>query len=193
MAIQNKRLQVWLAPTASLCFVALAAVFTFSKQRQAAANIRELQRGGADLCQAAERARTGFVPAPEAARIAEAAHDLELRMAEAAQPGLVQAELMASARKAGLDIREVQPASPTHYAGKAAGPRYPSYRVSVQGGYPQIAEFMQICKAQRVPGRLTSFRLAPVVDETGKPINVLRAEIAVDAFRLSDKEDHSGK
>lgn len=182
----------WFAPAISVCVVVLAAGYALSKQQRAAANIRELEHLAAQLSGVSGQAQASAMSPQDAKELRAQRQDLERRMEESAKPGMVQAELMASARKAGLDVREVQPIAAGSGANRAAGFRSSSYRVSVQGSYAQIAEYMQLCKAQRVPARPTDFRVSPALQDSGGRAAGLRAEITMEAFQPRPAESATG-
>jgi Tfp pilus assembly protein PilO len=179
-------LKPWMVPTLSVCFAVLAGAYALSKQQCAGASIRELEQLAAELSGVSGQAQAGSVSPIDAEALRANRQDLERRMEESTKPGMVQAELMASAKKAGLDVREVQPIS-AHSSEKGAGTfRYPIYRVSVQGSYPQIAEYLHLCRAQRVPARPTGFRVGPTSasnDVSGGRAGGLQAEITMEAFQ----------
>jgi Tfp pilus assembly protein PilO len=173
----------WLTAAASVFAVVLALGYLISQQTRASAAVRELEELAFSLNKASDQARNGTLAPPQVKELEEQRQDLEKRMEESSKPGMVQAELMASARKAGLDVREVQPTSP-NFSGGPSGTKYPTYRVRVQGAYSQVAEYMQLCKAQRVPARPTGFRVTPVLQEDGRRGLGLCAEITMEVFQL---------
>jgi len=188
-----KSVKGWGPPVASVCAVILACGFALSKQNRAAAGIHELSLVGMSLSNAARDAQAGNMSQADTKVLESQRAELRNRMNEASKPGLVQAELIESARKTGLDVREVQPIAASTNGAKNVIVN-PSYRVSVQGNYSQIAEYMQICKEQRVPVRPTGFRVNSALDDNGKPSRALRAELTMEAFRPkpADKSPKGG-
>jgi Tfp pilus assembly protein PilO len=172
----------WLIPGASVCVVLLSAGYGFSKKGIAAEHIRDLSEVGTRLTEAADLVQLGAVRPDQALQIESQLKDLEQRMGESTKPGMVQGELVASARKAGLDLREVFPIAAMSGSPVKGIVSYPSYRVMVEGSYQQISEFLQACQSQRVPARATSFRIGPAVDEQGKPRAGLKADMVMESF-----------
>lgn len=177
-----KQLKAWLPPLAGLCVVFISAGYAWSLKTTAAHELDQLQELGSNLDTAAQDVGAKMLSPEEARKLEEKEADLQRRMEDVKKPGLVQAELMASARKAQLDVREIQPIAVTKTAG-AATPSCPNYRVSVMGSYQQIAEYMHLCKTHRLPVRITSLRMGRQMDEKGRPADQLTADITVEAFQ----------
>lgn len=171
------RIQVWVPPVLAISAVLASANYGFSKRGIAAERVQELQQIGSRLSQASELVTLGTARPETLEEIKSLRQDFELRMSESIKPGVVQGQLVASARSTGLELREVQPV--TDLPGVQV---FPAYRVSVEGSYRQISEFMQACKVQRVPARVVSFRVSPAVDAQGKPKGPLKAELVMESF-----------
>ncbi len=182
MSPRLREVKSWLGPVASVCAVLLSAGYGFSKKGLASEQIRDLSEVGTRLSDAADIVQLGAVRPEQAAQVENQMKDLEQRMSESCKPGTVQGELVASARKAGLDLREVQPVASQLGTSTNGVVTNPSYRVMVEGSYRQISEFLQVCKTQRVPARVTSFRVVPAVDEQGKPRVGLKADMVMESF-----------
>ncbi len=182
MSTRLREVSSWLGPIASVCAVLLSAGYGFSKKGLASEQIRDLSEVGTRLTEAADLVQLGAVRPEQAAQVENQMKDLEQRMGESCKPGTVQGELVASARKAGLDLREVQPMATSMGSPTKGVVTYPSYRVMLEGSYRQISEFLQVCKTQRVPVRATSFRVVPAVDEQGKPRAGLKADMVLESF-----------
>ena len=182
----------WLPTAAALCTVLVTSGYAVSKYSQASGRIQEVQKLGEGLCASSERAQANFLD-PTATNLAKQENeDLRRRMEEATRPAIVQGALMAAARQSGLSVQEVIPIVSSGGPGSKTAKKFPGYRVIVQGNYSQIADFMQLCQVQRVPMRTVSFRVASAVDQAGKPIKGLKAEIAVESF-ISAASSEGGK
>jgi len=173
--------------------ILVAAAYTTTRQSRAADQIRELSGLGAHLTKAASQAQAGVLTAAQSAELESRLADLQRRMKDSREPGLVQAELMSSARRAGLEVREVQPMNlPQKGSGQDGRTLYPAYRVSVEGRYTQIAQSLADCRRQQLPARAAAFRLGPVAEDDGgtSPASAeaprtaprLRAEITMEVF-----------
>lgn len=183
MASPMSILRDWLPTGAAICAVVVSSGYAISRLSRASARIHEVQRMGDGLCTISQRAQADFVD-PAAAKAAQKENeDLQNRMEEATRPALVQAALMAAAHQAGLTIEEVIPTvlAQGNPNGKSSV-KYPGYRVLVQGTYSQVANFMQLCRTQRVPMRTISFRITSNLDQKGRPTSGLKAEISVESF-----------
>lgn len=177
------KLRDWLPAMLSVGCLGVTAWYATTKQGRAAEQIRRLAGLGADLSQASTRALGGVISPQAAQELQKQLDDLEQRMAESNKPGLVQAALMASARAAGLEVREVQPVTAAKGPSpKGAGLVFPAYRVLVEGSYSQIAEYLESTKRQRLPARAVAFRVAVVTNEKGQVVKQLSAEITMEAF-----------
>ena len=85
-----------------------------------------------------------------------------------------------------MSILEIAPELSTAHSRKPDDlPDYPRYRVMVLGGYQKIAEFMQNCREQRIPVRVTDFRVSQTENQNFVDPELLKAEITVEAFRAS--------
>ncbi len=174
-----KKIKVWLPPVAGLCLVFVSAGYAWSIKTSAAEEIDRLHELGCSLNNAAQDVQGALSP-DEAKKLEDKDKDLRSRMDDAKKPGLIQAELMASARKAQLEVREIQPVAA---AAKTPGAPTASFRVSVTGTYQRIAEYMQLCRSQRLPVRVTALRLIRLTNEKGRPLEKLTADITVEAFQ----------
>jgi hypothetical protein len=190
-------LRDWLPAGAAVCAVVVSSGYAISRFSHASTRIHEVKRLGDGLCSISQRAQADFVD-PAAAKAAQQENeDLLRRMEEATRPALVQAALMAAAHQAGLTIEEVIPMLPAQAGqGSAIGKssvKYPGYRVMVQGSYSQVADFMQLCRTQRVPMRTISFRITSSLDQKGRPTSGLKAEISVESFISNSPPAVGGK
>jgi hypothetical protein len=183
MSKSMKQLKAWLPPIAGICAVFISAGYAWSIKTSTAKEIGQLHELGTTLDSAAQDVNSTMLSPEEVRKLEHIEADLRHRMADVRQPGLVQAELMASARDSQLDVREIQPIAPTGKIAGAAAPACPHYRVSVAGGYQQIAEYMQKCKSQRLPVRVIGFRLGRPNDEKGRPTEKITADITVEVFQ----------
>lgn len=176
-----KQMRAWLPPLVGLCIVLVSAGYAWSLKTTAAQEIDQLQELGATLDSAVQSAQGIMLSPAECRQLEEREKNLRLRIEDVKKPGLVQAELMASARKAQLNVREIQPIAGAKTAG-AAVPSCPNYRVSVEGSYRQIAEYLHLCKNQRLPVRVTGLRMGRSADNNGQLSDTLTADITVEAF-----------
>lgn len=172
----------WLPVAASIGALALASVYALSREKVAAEGIREMNYLGTTLSDAAQQARDGTRSREELGRLVAEKNDLQKRMAESLEPSLVQAELMKSAKEAGLTLREIQPVKATPES-RVAVPGYPRYRIRAGGNYQQIAEYLQLCSRQRLPARVVEFSVRPPPQEDAAQSGALAAEITVETFQ----------
>ena len=176
-----KHLKAWIPPLAGLCIVFVSAGYAWSLKTSAAQEINQLHELGTTLDSAVQSAQ-GVMLSPEDCRTLEKREShLRQRIEDVRKPALVQAELMASARKAQLNVREIQPIA----AAKTPGAEEPScanYRVSVTGSYQQIAEYLHLCRSQRLPVRVVGLRMGRAADSNGQLTDTLSADITVEAF-----------
>lgn len=183
-----RTIKQWVPASIGLAIVVASLIFAVTRQSAVTQDIQQLTQLGENLTQTADIARQGARTPSEARELQSEKDDLQTRLRDATMPGLVQAELMAAARAAQLDVREIQPLTGSTPAGSSTSNAYPGYRVSVRGSYPQIAEYMTACKDLRLPARVRSFRVSPVaaVAPDGQPVvgqkGILTAEITVEAF-----------
>jgi len=178
-----KQIKSWLPPLVGLGIVFVSAGYAWSIKTSAAKEIGQLRELGSTLDSAAQNVSSTMLSPEDARKLDEKEADLRRRMEDVKKPGLVQAELMASARKAQLDVREIQPIAASGKPMGAALSSCPNYRVSVAGTYQQIAEYMQMCKFQRLPVRVIGLHLGRQADEKGRPAERLTADITVEVFK----------
>jgi Tfp pilus assembly protein PilO len=175
--------------------VVLATGFALSRKAHAAQGIRQASELGDSLSAVASIAQDRTLDQVDLRHLEALEKDLQARMADAREPSLVQAELMQSAGKAGLVLRETRPLPEVNRpGGKESSAGYLRYRVSVTGTYRQIAEYMQLCSRQRLPVRAVEFQVRPVEPGEWTEDVALIADITVEAFRPPDstaKEDRN--
>lgn len=176
-----QHMKAWLPPLAGLCIVLVSAGYAWSLKTSTAQDIDQLRELGATLNSAVQDAQGTILSADECRQLEEREKNLRQRMEDVKEPALVQAELMASARKAQLNVREIQPIASAKTPGMAE-PSCPNYRVSVVGSYQQIAEYLHLCGSQRLPTRVTGLRIGRVADNNGRLSDTLTADITVEAF-----------
>lgn len=174
-----QQIKVWLPSLAGVCLVFISAGYAWSIKTSAAQEIDRLHELGSSLNSAAQDVR-GTLSPDEVKTLEDKQKDLRARMDDATKPGLIQAELLASARKVQLEIREIQPVAA---GAKTSGASTANFRVSVTGTYQRIAEYLQLCRSQRLPVRVTALRLIRRTDEKGRPLEKLTADITVEAFQ----------
>ncbi len=183
----------WLPAIAAVGAVVLATSYTLSRKAHAAQGIRQASELGDSLTAMATIAQDRTLGQADLRQLGDLVEDLQSRMADAREPSLVQAELMQSAGKAGLVLREIRPLPEVNRpGGKDAAPDYQRYRVSLTGTYRQIAEYMQLCGRQRLPARAVEFQVRPVEPGEWTDDVALIADITVEAFQPFDHDANEG-
>lgn len=171
----------WLPVGLSALALTLAVLYALSRQMSAAAGISEVDTLGLTLSDTAELAREGTRTPEDLQRLTEEKNQLQKRMSESLEPSLVQAELMKSAKAAGLALREIQPVRELS-TGPDAPAAYPRYRILVSGDYQQIAEYLRLGGAQRLPTRVAELSVRPTTEPTEQG-GRLTADITIEAFQ----------
>lgn len=182
----------WLPAMTAVAAMIIASCYAVSRTALAAEGIHEVNDLAATLSETAKRAQTSTRSQDEIKELKARKEHLECRMADVMKPSLVQAELMQSASKVDLEIREAQLlADRGQVKQKEGSVRYPRYRILVSGTYRQIAEFMHLCSEQRLPARVTEFRLRR--SEAAGPEEELKltADITVEAFQPAQRVDET--
>ena len=183
----------WFPVVVSAAALSLAMLYGLSRKTHATEGIQEMGNLGTTLSDTAQLVRDGTRSPEDRLRLAAEKSDLQKRMTDSLEPSLVQAELMKTAQQAGLVLREIQPVR-EQIAGANAPAGCPRYRILVNGSYPQIAEYMQLCGQQGLPARVTEFSVRPVAEPAGGLGAGLTADLTVEAFRPNDarrKDDRS--
>lgn len=176
-------LRRWLPAAAGIAAVAGAAALAVDRSRSTERRIAEVVTLADRLNDAASIVCASTAPPDESRKDLALQDDLRRRIREACMPGLVQAELMSTARKAALDVKEIQPVAPAMgLRGAENQATNPAYRVQVIGSYRQIADYMELCKRQRLPARVIGFRISRMNGEDGRPLPALTADITVEAY-----------
>ncbi|GMU33709.1 MAG: hypothetical protein HS101_17885 [Planctomycetia bacterium] len=189
----RQNLRNWSAPLLGLLAIVFAAGFAVTRPYRLEKEINELAMIGATLNQSAQVLERTVTSPEQRSELREKMQDLTLRAEEARKPGLLQAELMQTARNGHLEVREILPVSTGHIDTSRA--ELPKYRVSVAGSYRQIAEYMEACTRQRIPARVRSFRVSHATNPDGSPSGLLLAEITVEGFLLQESpqnNEHTG-
>jgi hypothetical protein len=171
----------WWPLAGALVALTIAITYAVSRSSQAAEGIQKASDLGASLSNAAAEVRDSTFAQEDVQRLTDQKHDLQQRLADARQPSLVQAELVKSAKEAGLTLREIQPIR-SSVAGKKESDGLPQYRLTMQGTYSQMAEYLRQCTIQRLPARVVTLDLRPVRRE-GEEAARLTADITVEAFQ----------
>jgi len=157
-----------------------ATAYTWMHVRQVRANIRQINNLAKSLSSTAAGVEHGVLSPEQAAEVEARRSELIVRMRDSTKQ--IVPQLSEAARKAGLDILGIKPIlnqarrKPTQQNNE-----YPNYRVTVQGSYRRIAEFMQGCSHQRIPARVTAFRIQPSAQQGHG--QTLKGEITIEAFR----------
>lgn len=180
-----QRIKDWLPAVAGVSVAIAATMFAVARASEVGANIRKSNSLAAALNATASGVAHGVIPPEEAAALQARQHDLVLRMKDSRKQ--IVPQISEAARNAGLSILEIAPKLSAARSGKTKDlPDYPLYRVMVLGTYEKIAEFMQACRAQRIPVRVTAFRISQREDKNAADPESLKAEITVEAFRAPE-------
>lgn len=187
MKTRLQALREWLLPgtaVAAMCVTMVCAVIAYS---DAGSTLKQFDRVGVFLSDVATRAVAGTMSPQQVKATETESLDLEQRMQDSRKPGLFQAQLVDTAGAAKLRVREIRPMpsqSPSAAPGTAAdAPAFPVYRVSVDGGYREIAAFMDDVKRQRLPARVLGFRVLTILREPDSDAAGLPAEIDIEAYQ----------
>ena len=174
----------WLPAVAGIGLAIAATVFTVARASEVGANIRQSNNLATALNATAEGVEQVIMSPEATAALRARRHDIVLRMRDSMKQ--IVPQISEAARNAGLTILEIAPKIATARQGESNDPNdYPHYRVMVLGSYQKIAEFMQGCCEQRIPVRVTSFRISQTEDQNFVDPDLLKAEITVEAFRAS--------
>lgn len=175
----------WLPALAGVAIAVAATVFAVARATEVGANIRQSNNLAAALSTTAAGVEQGVISPEETAALQARQHDLVLRMRDSRKQ--IVPQISEAARKEGLSILEIAPELAAARRGKSKDlPDYPHYRVVVLGTYQKIAEFMQKCCQQRIPVRVTAFRISETQGHNSADPELLKAEITVEAFRASE-------
>lgn len=174
----------WLPAAAGIGLAIAATVFAVARASEVGAHIQKSNNLAAALNTTAKGVEKGVMSPEQTATLQARRHDLVLRMRDSMKQ--IVPQISEAARNAGLKILEIAPKLTSTNQGKSNDPNdYPHYRVMVLGSYQKIAEFMQSCCEQRIPVRVTNFRISQAKDQYSAEPDLLKAEITVEAFRAS--------
>jgi len=174
----------WLPALAGVGIAIAATVFTIARASEVGASIRQSNNLAAALSATASGVERGVMSPEDTTALQTEQHTLILRMKDSRKQ--IVPQISEAARKAGLSILEIAPEITAARSRKPSEvPDYPHYRVMVLGTYEKIAGFMQTCCVQRIPVRVTAFRISPAKDKNAVAPGLLKAEITVEAFRAS--------
>lgn len=184
------RMQVireWFLPGMAVAAMFATSAFALIAYSDAGTTLKHFNRVGVFLSDVATRAVAGTMTPQQVKATEDESFDLEQRMQDSRKPGLFQAQLVDTAGAAKLRVREIRP-MPSQGASIGPGPAtdalaLPVYRVSVDGGYREIAAFMDDVKRQRLPARVLGFRVLTVVRESDSDVAGLPAEIDIEAYQ----------
>ncbi len=182
----------WAGCAFAIALVIGASTYALMRGSSVGAEIRTLQTAADSLNQSAQQAPAAVIDANELEQLSRRRADYEARIRDSAKLGLVVSQLSEEARKAGLQIVEIEPRRPRD----ANNARYPLFRVTVVGDYQRIATYMHGCRNQRIPARVVEFSVFPASDVTTSSPRVLKADITVEAFateQLATKEGANGQ
>lgn len=174
----------WAPPIFGVSAVVAACVYTVTRQSRVDSGIRELETLSATLDQSAGVLEGAVITPEKQDELRRKKETLLARSEEVQKPGLLQAELMQSARDAHLEVREILPVTSGQSNSKDGV--LPTYRVSVAGTYRQIAEYMEACTTQRLPARVKQFRVSHAISSDGKLTGMLLGEITVEGYSSRD-------
>lgn len=177
----SSNIREWWPLAGALVALTIATGYAVSRSSQAAEGIQKANDLGASLSHAAAEVRDSTLAQDDVQRLSDQKRDLQQRLADTKQPSLIQAELVKSAKEAGLTLREIQPIRGST-AGKKESDSLAQYRLTMQGTYPQMAEYLRCCTTQRLPARVVTLDLRPVRRE-GEESARLTADITVEAFQ----------
>lgn len=187
MKTKLQSIREWLVPwtaVAALCVTAVCAVIAYS---DAGTSLKQFDRMGVFLTDVAARAVAGTMTPQQVKAMEMESLDLEQRLQDSRKPGLFQAQLVDTAGAATLRVREIRPMPSQNGPGGSGmatdAAALPVYRVLVEGGYRQIAAFMDDVKRQRLPARVLGFRILAVVREANSDATGLPAEIDIEAYQ----------
>ena len=180
-----RMLQRWAPPILGVSAVVASCVYVVTRQSRVDTGIRELEILSATLDQSAGVLEGTVISPGKQKELHRKKAELQARSEDVRKPGLLQAELMQSARNANLEVREILPV-----AGQSGSTDevYPTYRVSVAGTYRQIAEYVEACATQRLPARVRRFKINHVLSADGNLTGTLLGEITVEGFSWRELE-----
>lgn len=187
MKTRLQAIREWLMPgtaVAAMCVTAVCALIAYS---DAGTTLKQVDRVGVFLTDVAARAAAGTMTPQQVKAMEKESLDLEQRLQDSRKPGLFQAQLVDTAGAAKLRVREIRP-MPSQNAPGGPGMAtdavvFPVYRVLVEGGYREIAAFMDDVKRQRLPARVLGFRIMTVMREANSDATGLPAEIDIEAYQ----------
>ncbi|HWL94701.1 MAG TPA: type 4a pilus biogenesis protein PilO [Phycisphaerae bacterium] len=173
----------WAPALAAMATVIAAVVFAISSTSEVSQEISHMDELASTLSSTAGDVQRAVRSPQQIDELAAKRMDLQRRMTDSQKPGLVVTQLSEAARSAGLQVVEIQPLADTVNPA-ASAVVYPNYRVSLKGGYQQIAKYLANCTQQRIPVRVTSLEMGRL-DENSPATNgdELRADIVVEAFQ----------
>lgn len=186
----TRRLQAfrqWLLPGASLLALVVTGACALIAFSDTGSTLKQFDRVGEFLTDVAARAVAGTMTPQQVQAMEAQSLDLDQRMQDSRKPGLFQAQLVDAAGAAKLRVREIRPMPSHSVTGGAAtaadAAAFPVYRVLVEGGYREIAAFMDDVKRQRLPARVRGFRVMTVVRDPNSDVVSLPAEIDIEAYQ----------
>ncbi len=168
----------WTGFAVALILVVGSFSFAIISSSQALGRLGEYKAHNDDLSTTVSQASRVVISADEADRIQKKIGALRDCFADAQKQGLIVSQLSEFARDRGLHVLEIQPTRPTG----AAPAAYPLYRISVRGGFEQIAAYMDGFKSLRIPARAVGFGMWPATEGVAAARQALTADITVEAF-----------
>ncbi|MFQ5425046.1 MAG: hypothetical protein ACE5F9_13850 [Phycisphaerae bacterium] len=174
MSHLTAQLRRWGVPIASTGAMMVAAGFALSRQSRAAADLHTLHAAGTTLDVIASQVTQSILSPSEAKALNDSRADLEARLHNCRKQNLVVGAISECTRKVGALVREIKPVATTG--------NVPRFRVTADGTYRQLAEFMGTCAEGRLPVRVVEFS---ITRSESNPIGtepLLRGDITVESF-----------
>ncbi|MCB9854592.1 MAG: type 4a pilus biogenesis protein PilO [Phycisphaerales bacterium] len=168
----------WAGCAIAIALVIGAAVYALARGTRVGADIRTLRLAADSLNVSAQEAPTAVIDAGELERVSRMRVDFQSRLRDSMKLGLVVTQLSEEARRAGLQIVEIQPQRPRDMNSA----RFPLFKVTVVGDYQRIATYMGGCRQQRIPARVVDFNIVPATEGGEHVTGQLRADITVEAY-----------
>jgi len=179
MSRLTAQLRRWGVPIASTGALIVAAGFALSRLSRAAADLHTLQAAGTTLNVIAVQVTQSILSPSEAKALDDSRADLETRLHNCRKQNLVVGAISECTRKVDALVREIKPVPTTGNA--------PRFRVTADGAYRQLAEFMGTCAEGRLPVRVVEFSVTRSESDLIGTEPLLRADITVESFVPEEK------
>lgn len=177
----------WGPPAFSVTLTAFAVWFAWSRGGSAAEAIRRVDSLGTSLSEMAGTAKSAILTQSEYVALEAKANDVRSRVEDSGKSALIAVQITEAVHRAGARFIGSEPMADPSPSGRGQGaPRYPHHRVTIEGGFRQIAAFLDGCGAQRLPVRVTDFAITRSASPN-EGTAVLRAVITVESYLPSKK------